>query len=181
MTRKPRSHGRILLYRSWAIIFRCFDIILCDFDVIISPAIRQVKLSSTGPLKLCFLNSVLIWWSLKLANLASYKLIAPRSVKVLIGYTERNLIKTSIPTLVYIIIYTRPCWTLFMTSYQFSFWILRIYNYYFVRPVYMELGDPEVTRLGGVKKLTLLYNHAILQPRHPGVHFLKIIEWSLST
>ena len=61
MTRKPRSHVRILLYRSWAIIFRCFDIILCDFDVIISPAIRQVKLSSTGPLKLGFLNSVLIW------------------------------------------------------------------------------------------------------------------------
>ena len=23
--------------------------------------------------------------------------------------------------------------------------------------------------------------HAILQPRHPGVQFLKIIEWSLST
>ena len=27
----------------------------------------------------------------------------------------------------------------------------------------------EITRLGGV------------QPLHPGVHFLKIIEWSLST
>ena len=26
------------------------------------------------------------------------------------------------------------------------------------------------------KKLTLLYMHAILQPRHPGVHF---IEWLL--
>ena len=37
----------------------------------------------------------------------------------------------------------------------------------------------EVTCLGGVKKNSPL--HAILQPRHPGVHFLKIIEWSLST
>ena len=37
----------------------------------------------------------------------------------------------------------------------------------------------EVARLGGVKIIALL--HAILQPRHPGVHFLKIIEWSLST
>ena len=40
---------------------------------------------------------------------AGDKLIAPRSVKVLIGYTKRNFMKTSIPTLVYIIIYTRPC------------------------------------------------------------------------
>ena len=38
----------------------------------------------------------------------------------------------------------------------------------------------EVTCLGGVKKNNLPL-HAILQPRHPGVHFLKIIEWSLST
>ena len=38
----------------------------------------------------------------------------------------------------------------------------------------------EVTRLGGVKKNNPPL-HAILQPRHPGVHFLKIIEWSLST
>ena len=37
----------------------------------------------------------------------------------------------------------------------------------------------EVTRLGGVKKTPPLY--AMLQPRHPGVHFLRIIEWSLST
>ena len=37
----------------------------------------------------------------------------------------------------------------------------------------------EVTCLGGVKNNPPL--HAILQPRHPGVHFLKIIEWSLST
>ena len=44
------------------------------------------------------------------------------------------------------------------------------------------LGGPqvgEVTCLGGVKNNSPL--HAILQPRHPGVHFLKIIEWSLST
>ena len=38
----------------------------------------------------------------------------------------------------------------------------------------------EVTCLGGVKKNNPPL-HAILQPRHPGVHFLKIIEWSLST
>ena len=38
----------------------------------------------------------------------------------------------------------------------------------------------EVTRLGEVKKNNPPL-HAILQPRHPGVHFLKIIEWSLST
>ena len=37
----------------------------------------------------------------------------------------------------------------------------------------------EVTRLGGVKKNPPLY--AMLQPRHSGVHFLRIIEWSLST
>ena len=37
----------------------------------------------------------------------------------------------------------------------------------------------EVACLGGVKKNPPL--HAILQPRYPGVHFLKIIEWSLST
>ena len=37
----------------------------------------------------------------------------------------------------------------------------------------------EVTRLGGVKNNRPLY--AILQLRHPGVHFLKINEWSLST
>jgi len=37
----------------------------------------------------------------------------------------------------------------------------------------------EVTRLGGVKNNSPL--HAILQPRHLGVHFLRIIEWSLST
>ena len=36
----------------------------------------------------------------------------------------------------------------------------------------------EVTRLGGVKINPPL--HAILQPRHPGMHFRKIIEWSLS-
>ena len=33
----------------------------------------------------------------------------------------------------------------------------------------------EVTRLGEVKNNPPL--HAILQPRHPGVHFVKIIEW----
>ena len=47
-----------------------------------------------------------------------------------------------------------------------------------------EGGGPqvgEVTCLGGIKKkITLLYMQS-LQPRHPGVHFLKIIEWSLST
>ena len=37
----------------------------------------------------------------------------------------------------------------------------------------------EVTCLCEVKNNPPL--HAILQPRHPGVHFLKIIEWSLST
>ena len=37
----------------------------------------------------------------------------------------------------------------------------------------------EVTCLGEVKKKP--FWHVILQPRHPGVHFLKIIEWSLST
>ena len=37
----------------------------------------------------------------------------------------------------------------------------------------------EVTRLGEVKNNPPL--RAILQPRHPGVHFLKIIEWKLST
>ena len=37
----------------------------------------------------------------------------------------------------------------------------------------------EVNPLGGVKNNPPL--HAILQPRHPGVHFLKIIEWSVST
>ena len=45
-----------------------------------------------------------------------------------------------------------------------------------------ECGGPqisEVTRLGGVKNDPPL--DAILQPLHPGVHFLKIIEWSLST
>ena len=31
---------------------------LCDFDVIISPSIGQVQLSSIGPLKLGFLYSV---------------------------------------------------------------------------------------------------------------------------
>ena len=35
------------------------------------------------------------------------------------------------------------------------------------------------TRLGEVKKNNPPL-HAVLQPRHPGVHFLKIIEWSLS-
>ena len=35
--------------------------------------------------------------------------------------------------------------------------------------------------LGGVKQITLAYmqSYAMLQPRHPGVHFLKIIEWLL--
>ena len=37
----------------------------------------------------------------------------------------------------------------------------------------------EVSRLGGVKHNPPL--HAILQARHPGEHFLKIIEWSLSS
>ena len=42
-------------------------------------------------------------------------------------------------------------------------------------------GEPqvgEVTRLGGEKNNPPL--HAILRLRHHGVHFLKIIEWSLS-
>ena len=97
-----------------------------------------------------------------------------------------NFMKTSIPTLVYLIIYTRPCWHLFTTSYQFSFWILRNYNkyYYFFRAsCLLGGGGPlvgQVTSLGGVKKNNPPL-HAILQPRHPGVHFLKIIEWSLST
>ena len=39
-----------------SIIFACFH--MCDSDVIISPSIGgQVQLSSTGPLKLGFLNS----------------------------------------------------------------------------------------------------------------------------
>ena len=45
-----------------------------------------------------------------------------------------------------------------------------------------EGGGPqegEVTCLGGVNNNPPL--HALLQPRHPGVHFLKIIEGSLST
>ena len=37
----------------------------------------------------------------------------------------------------------------------------------------------EVTCLGWVKNNPPL--HAILQPRHSGVHFLKVIEWSVST
>ena len=37
----------------------------------------------------------------------------------------------------------------------------------------------EVTRLGGIKINPPL--HAILQPCHPGAHFLRIIQWSLST
>ena len=44
-------------------------------------------------------------------------------------------------------------------------------------------GEPqlgEVTYLCGVKKNHPPL-HAILQPRYPGVHFLKIIEWSPST
>ena len=42
-------------------------------------------------------------------------------------------------------------------------------------PVDMEVGD-------GVKKTPPFSPlRAILQPRHPEVHFLKIIEWSLST
>ena len=43
-------------------------------------------------------------------------------------------------------------------------------------------GGPQVreeTCLGGVKNNPPV--HAVLQPRHPGVHFLKIIVWSLST
>ena len=91
MTRKPRSHVRILLYRSWAIIFRCFHIILCDFDVIISPSIRQVQLSSIGPLKLGFsFNSVRIWWSSKLAKFGV--LLAPTVSK----YSKNYLVKINI-------------------------------------------------------------------------------------
>ena len=37
----------------------------------------------------------------------------------------------------------------------------------------------EVTRLGGVKESSAFTCN--LTTRHPGVHFLKIIEWSLST
>ena len=45
-------------------------------------------------------------------------------------------------------------------------------------------GGPQVgeaTCLGGVKQITLVYmqSYAMLQPRHPGVYFLKIIEWLL--
>ena len=43
-------------------------------------------------------------------------------------------------------------------------------------------GEPqvgEVTCFCGVKNNRPI--HAVLQPRHPGVHFLKIIEWSPST
>ena len=51
-------------------------------------------------------------------------------------------------------------------------------NIYFRACLHRDGGPQvsEVTRLGGVKKYP-----SILQPRHPGVHFLKIIEWSLST
>ena len=45
-------------------------------------------------------------------------------------------------------------------------------------PVYMGPQVSEVRRLGGVKKQLAF---TILRPRHPGVHFLEIIEWSLST
>ena len=60
-----------------------------------------------------------------------------------------------------------------------------LYNYQgnSVRAFLHEGGEPqigEVTPLGGVKKNNPPL-HAILQPRHPGVHFLKITEWSLST
>ena len=51
-----------------------------------------------------------------------------------------------------------------------------------VRACLHGCGEPEVgevTCLGGVKNISPL--HAILQPRHPGVQSLKIIEWSLST
>ena len=91
-----------------------------------------------------------------------------------------NFMKTSIPTLVYLIIYTRPCWHLFTTSYQFSFWILRDYNkyYYFLGPaVYMEVGTPG--RWGNPLRWGKKNNpplQAILQPRHPGVHFLGLLK-----
>ena len=52
----------------------------------------------------------------------------------------------------------------------------------FLRACLHEGGGPqigEVTRLGWVRINPPL--HAILQPRDPGVHFLKITEWSLST
>ena len=42
----------------------------------------------------------------------------------------------------------------------------------------------EVRRLGGGEKNNPRFHmqsYAILRPRHPGVHFLEIIEWSLST
>ena len=51
-----------------------------------------------------------------------------------------------------------------------------------VRACLHGCGEPEVgevTCLGGVRNNSPL--HAILQPRLPGVHSLKIIEWSLST
>ena len=49
----------------------------------------------------------------------------------------------------------------------------------------MEMGGPQIPGrwrnplLGGLENNLSLY--AILQPRHPVVLFLKIIEWSLST
>ena len=49
-------------------------------------------------------------------------------------------------------------------------------------PVYMEVGSSgrwgNLLRWGKNNNRPL---HAILEPRRPGVHFLKIIEWSLST
>ena len=52
-----------------------------------------------------------------------------------------------------------------------------------IRSCLHEGGGPqigEVTRLGWLKK-NYPPLHAILQPRHPGVQFPKITEWSLST
>ena len=93
-----------------------------------------------------------------------------------------NFMKTSIPTLVYLIIYTRPCWHLFTTSYQFSFWILRSYNKYyslFFRASCLHGGGGplvgEVTRLGGVKKITLLYMQSY-NPAIPGCTFSRLLK-----
>ena len=54
---------------------------------------------------------------------------------------------------------------------------LKVYGAYLYGGGGPQVG--EVTYPGGKNEKPRL--HATLQPRHPGVHFLKIIEWSLST
>ena len=51
-------------------------------------------------------------------------------------------------------------------------------------PVNIKVGDRPPGRWGNLLRWGKKNNpplRAILQPRHPGVYFLKITEWSLST